>query len=229
MNMTAAMRPLPVDFTLRVGSHATPAEGMCVMEAIAHVAGERHSDTPASACPVIGSFLRVVGDWMRGAAARTALLLPYVTRVVGTRSTREVERRRAYLLADWACRTILPLALEAAHLDDHASAMRGLDPVVDPVTAHAARDAAMAARDAVAAAYAADAAAAYAGVAAAYAGAAAADAAAAADDAGAAAAYAGADAAYAGAAAGDAVAAARDDFLAEHVPAIIERLLEVTA
>ena len=40
--------------TLSSGGHGGIDEGMCVMEAVAYVAGEPWSDAPACACPVIG-------------------------------------------------------------------------------------------------------------------------------------------------------------------------------
>lgn len=133
---------IPAGLVLQAGSHTAEeaARGeLCVMELAAHLAGEPHADAPASACPVITTCLQVVNDWMVDPAARTALLLPYATRVVGTRGAPEVEWRRAYLLADWACREILPAALEAAgDPDGWAESVRAAAPIVDAATARAA-------------------------------------------------------------------------------------------
>lgn len=49
---------------LKSGSHASFEEGACVMEAVAFVAGEPHSDHPACASRVIGAFLRAWNDAM---------------------------------------------------------------------------------------------------------------------------------------------------------------------
>ncbi len=47
---------------LSQGKHTSPEEGACVMELASMLAGERFSDHPAWACPVIGSFLRAYND-----------------------------------------------------------------------------------------------------------------------------------------------------------------------
>lgn len=43
--------------TLHAGRHS-PGDEMCVMEAVAYIAGEPWSDHPECACPVIATFLR---------------------------------------------------------------------------------------------------------------------------------------------------------------------------
>ena len=47
---------------LSKGKHASPEDGACVMELASMLAGEPFTDHPASACPVIGSFLRSYND-----------------------------------------------------------------------------------------------------------------------------------------------------------------------
>jgi len=44
------------------GAHRSPRHGACVMELVSMLAGERFSDRPVTACPVIGSFLRAYND-----------------------------------------------------------------------------------------------------------------------------------------------------------------------
>ncbi len=44
------------------GRHATPEEGVCVMELASMLAGEPFTDRPRSVCPVIGAFLRIYND-----------------------------------------------------------------------------------------------------------------------------------------------------------------------
>ena len=41
------------------GKHASPTDGVCVMELSSMLAGERFSDRPRSVCPVIASLLRL--------------------------------------------------------------------------------------------------------------------------------------------------------------------------
>ena len=188
------------DLTLSAGAHATREDGMCLMEAVAYISGEPHSDHPECACPVLAAYGRALNDRMPD-DLRSALLADLAPRLVGTRSTPEVERRRAYVVADHAVRMIAPLALDAEGLSEQAAALRTLPQIVDPLTARTASYAAAsyAAYAAAAAAAAADAA--YAAADAAYAAADYAAAAAAADAAYAAADYAAARAAGAAAAA----------------------------
>ena len=118
---------------LRSGSHSTrAADALCVMEAVAWVAGEPHSDHPACACPVIGAFLRSWNDNLPDDETRTRLLAPLIPRIVGSRATREVEARRSYLALDWLAREQAPAWLSLRDdLKAHAVALRGLAPLTD--------------------------------------------------------------------------------------------------
>ncbi|ADB52076.1 hypothetical protein [Conexibacter woesei] len=85
---------------LSKGKHAAPTEGACVMELASMLAGEPFSDRPASACPVIGGFLRAYND--RVDEDRRQDLYRYAAEVVGTRGTAEVERARESRCLEWA-------------------------------------------------------------------------------------------------------------------------------
>jgi hypothetical protein len=39
--------PMIIDYTLRHGSHESPQHGLCAMEWVAYMAGEKHSDYPS--------------------------------------------------------------------------------------------------------------------------------------------------------------------------------------
>jgi hypothetical protein len=78
---------------LRAGRHDSPEEGACVMELASMLAGEPFSDHPASVCPVIGSCLRAYNDWIDD--DRRQDLYRYAARVVGTRTSQDVQRARA--------------------------------------------------------------------------------------------------------------------------------------
>ncbi|MEZ5421018.1 MAG: hypothetical protein R2708_27265, partial [Vicinamibacterales bacterium] len=93
----ARLQQLPP--ALSAGGHHGPDDGMCVMEAVAFVAGEPWSDHPACACPVIGAFLRAWNDGLPD-DERDRLLRPLIPRLINTRSTRAVEQRRADLALD---------------------------------------------------------------------------------------------------------------------------------
>ena len=130
------------DYKLTHGSHAAREDGMCLMEAVAFLAGEPHTDTPACACPMLTAFAVALNDAMgtgpAGDALRARHLHDLAPMLVGSRSTPDVERRRAFVLADHAVRVIAPLALESAGLGDEAAKLRALDAVVDEQSADAA-------------------------------------------------------------------------------------------
>ena len=129
---------------LKRGGHTTREDGMCLMEAVAFVAGEPHSDRPQCTCPVLAAFARGLNDAMDD-ELRQKHLAPLVERLVGTRDP-GLERKRAYVLVDFAVREAAAAALDAANIPH---SLDSLDPVVDKDTADTARAAAWAAaRDA---------------------------------------------------------------------------------
>jgi hypothetical protein len=85
---------------LSKGKHASPEDGACVMELASMLAGEPFSDHPASACPVIGSFLRAYNDSIDD--GRRQDLYALAARIVGTRTSISIQRARAERLTDWA-------------------------------------------------------------------------------------------------------------------------------
>ena len=137
------------NMNLTHGSHHTRADGLCLMEAVAMLGGEDHTAAPGCACPVLSAFGRRLNDEMgigaQGDALRAKYLADLAPRLVGTRSTPEVEIRRALVFADGAVRVLAPLALEAAGLCDAAATLRALSPVVSRDTAANAANAANAA------------------------------------------------------------------------------------
>jgi hypothetical protein len=84
---------------LSKGRHNSPQEGACVMELASMLAGEPFSDHPASVCPVIGSCLRAYNDWIDD--RRRQDLYAFASRVVGTRSSQEVQRARGERVTAW--------------------------------------------------------------------------------------------------------------------------------
>ena len=117
--------------TLQSGSHDENAHhAMCVMEAVAYVAGEPWSDAPACACPVITAFMVSWNDSLPD-ADRTRLLAPLIPLLVGTRSTPAIEQRRATMAADWLIRVHTPAWLRLAKLDTQAAALEALPEITD--------------------------------------------------------------------------------------------------
>ena len=75
------------------GSHASPEQGVCVMELASMLAGERFTDHPSSVCPVIASFLRTFNDLVGD--ERRQGLYACASAVVGSRASKKVQRARA--------------------------------------------------------------------------------------------------------------------------------------
>ena len=132
------------------GSHTSDDGGMCVMEAVAYVAGEPWSDAPLCACPVITEFVRSWNDDL-DAEGRERLLKPLVPMLVNTRATRETELRRSALALDWLVRVYTPKFLDLIpELAVHADTLRGLGGLVSARAAAGAAGAAEAAARAAA-------------------------------------------------------------------------------
>jgi hypothetical protein len=135
--------------SLSAGSHEEFEAGVCAMEAVAYIAGEPHSDAPACACPVITAFMIGWNDGLPSDDERNRLLKPFLPRIVGTRSTPDVEERRAFLAMDWAIRVYTPTWLDLVDdLKPHAAAIRALDAVHDLATLEASTPSLRSAREA---------------------------------------------------------------------------------
>lgn len=113
--------------TYKAGSHLADGADMCVMEAVAYIAGEPWSDHPECVCPVIAAFMRTWNDWLPTDDDRARLFgdvtdpTSLVRLVVGTRSTLAVRDRRAFMAADWTVRTFTPAWLRLAGLNGYAA------------------------------------------------------------------------------------------------------------
>jgi hypothetical protein len=141
-------RELDLDkLVLASGSHKSPKDGFCVMEAVAFVAGEPHSDNPQCASRVIGAFLRRWNDDLDDAGRQ--MLRPYILRLVGTRASAEIEQRRGWLAADWMIRQCTPAWLDLAGLTEQAAALRALPEIISPQTLNGAKRSIYAARSKV--------------------------------------------------------------------------------
>jgi len=82
------------------GKHSSPDDGACVMELASMLAGESFTDHPSSVCPVIASFLRAYNDSIDD--DRRQDLYAYASKVVGSRTSADIQRARAELLSGWA-------------------------------------------------------------------------------------------------------------------------------
>ena len=123
------------DITLSHGSHKSPDEGMCVMEAAAWIAGEDWTDHPACVSPMLAALCRLLNDvWDDEGRQR---LKPFVARAVGTAGDGQDEAR-PYMALDWLVRTHTPTWLDLAGLREEATELREHRRIVDQETAAAA-------------------------------------------------------------------------------------------
>jgi hypothetical protein len=125
---------------LKRGAHKSAEEGMCLLEAVAFVAGEPHSDHPACTDPVLGAFGRAVNDWLTDEERQR--LAPLVPKLVGTAGDHTLSLRRAMLLTDAVVRQIVPIAFDACGLGEEATKLRELAQVQDGGSAESAESAA---------------------------------------------------------------------------------------
>ncbi len=141
------------DYAIKLsgGKHNSPESGLCIMEAVSYIMAEdKFTDHPKCACPVITAFAIRTNDWMNDAERN--MLLPYVLRIAGSKSTLDIEKQRAYMCADYAVRVFVPLALRTRGFEERAKKLESCAKIVDKATAIAGKEAAYA--DAYAAAYA---------------------------------------------------------------------------
>ena len=131
---------------IRGGNHPKPADGAapeevqaCVMEMVCWLANEPWSDRPKCACPVITAAMIRVNDAIHDDARRSRLMRPLIPVVMNTRSTKAVEKRRAYFAADFAVRTRLPKLLRKLGREADALKVEALSPIVNAKTARASR------------------------------------------------------------------------------------------
>ena len=110
--------------SLKIGAHS-PDSTFCVMEAVAFVAGEKWTDSPQCACPVISAFLRSWNDALPTDADRDRLLKPFISKLVNTKN-KSLEEKRSLMAADWLVRVHTPAWLRLAKLEDQAQLLESL-------------------------------------------------------------------------------------------------------
>jgi len=85
---------------LAKGKHSSPSSGACVMELASMLAGEPFTDHPTAVSPAIAGFLRAYNDSVDD--VRRQDLYAYAAKVVGTRTTPEIEFARSKRLQRFA-------------------------------------------------------------------------------------------------------------------------------
>ena len=134
---------------LENGSHQSPDEGVCLMEAVAWLAREPHSDEPNCVCLVLGAFGRRLND--RLDVERRQRLKPLIPALVGTASDGHAEAR-GFMAMDWIVRTYTPAWLRLARLDTEADGLQALPEIADAATLWGAQEVLDTARKSAAAA-----------------------------------------------------------------------------
>src|SRR5215475_11798479 len=118
-----------LNWKLLKGSHEFPGKdgGTCINEAAIVAAGfkyravESADDCPPCFSKVISAYAIDLNDRMPD-AIRQELLLPFVIRLAGTADTDEIEKKRSKFIVLATINRILPRALEAVGLHEHANA-----------------------------------------------------------------------------------------------------------
>lgn len=100
-----ATPPLVLD----AGAHSSFEDGHCLMEAVAFVAGEPHTDHPACASPLLGEFGRALNDVLDDESRQQ--LVPLVPRLVGTAGDGR-DQARGLMAADWLIRVYQVSAID---------------------------------------------------------------------------------------------------------------------
>jgi hypothetical protein len=97
---------------------------------------EERAHLRENVCPVLNAFGGSLNA--RLTDEERQLLAPLIPRLIGSRSTPEVELRRACLLIDGVLRRIVPMSLDIVKWTDLAKRLRGIEAVVDIYTARVA-------------------------------------------------------------------------------------------
>lgn len=100
-------------WSLKGGAHKANDKGeLCVMEAVAYVAGRPWSDSPPCVSPVIATFMRNWNDSLPSDSDRDSLLKPLIPVLIGTASSKKLEERRSFMALDWLIRVHTPKWLD---------------------------------------------------------------------------------------------------------------------
>ena len=120
MSTTAERFDLLPFAQLAKGAHDNPADGVCLLEAVAWVSGEKHSDHPTCASPILGTFGRSLNDVLPD--DKRQRLVALVPSIVGTAGD-GLDQQRGLMAADWIVHTYVPSWLRVAGLTADAAAL----------------------------------------------------------------------------------------------------------
>jgi hypothetical protein len=121
-----------IDYTLRHGSHESPQDGLCAMEWVAYLAGEKHSAYPSCVDGALQGFAIGLNDNLPDNLRQQ--LRPYLARMIGTADDGRSEERR-YAVADWAIHIPAAQAQVRVGRNDLAEKLRAIPRVRDVISA----------------------------------------------------------------------------------------------
>lgn len=101
------------DYAIKLskGQHNHPSEGMCIMECVAYIQGELHSDRPKCADPILTYFAHRLNDAANDEQRQK--LIPFVLRLAGSKGINEPElqKQRLIMIANFVISTGLSLSV----------------------------------------------------------------------------------------------------------------------
>jgi hypothetical protein len=112
------------------GRHKSAANGMGTMEAVAWLAGEKHSDRPDCTCPVITAYVSRIADW--ASDEQRQQLRAFLPRLIGSRSAEHMAPRAQYLTRQ-AVTMFLPIMYEDLKQPKIAASLRVLPADATPM------------------------------------------------------------------------------------------------
>ncbi len=122
---------------LMKGIHQSRKEGVCALELVAWMAGEKHSDHPVCVSPVLGDFCRNWNDNLDDATRQK--MKPYLKRLIGTAGDKSADLRRSWMAFDWLTRECGPAFMDLTPaLHASAAALRALPEITGKETLDAA-------------------------------------------------------------------------------------------
>jgi hypothetical protein len=121
------------DYAIKLskGNHESPNEGMCIMECVAYIAGEAHTDHPKCASPVCTSYAIRVND--KSTSKQRDTLTKFVLRLAGSKND-ELEVERFLILLNAATHKFLPFVYRQHGHAAFAVAAESIPAVKDPST-----------------------------------------------------------------------------------------------
>lgn len=87
--------------TIEESSHYSRDDGMCVMECVAWLANEQHSDHPKCACPLATGLAIEINDSISDDKLRTRLLKPLALMLLNSKGDEKVLEKREAAIVNW--------------------------------------------------------------------------------------------------------------------------------